>query len=140
VGLPEVLADWARAGGVGPLGYQGLGNAEQDKEWPGWLLRPQGPDELAAAWVERGLFPDAVTLNWTDGSPVAVFGSLPGRAGRRLEVDRERGVPLLWKSAAGNRWHFREYEWRESQGQRRLIPKRIVVEQAQGGQHVFVAR
>lgn len=139
LGLPELLAGWARTGGVGETAYQGLAGAERGGDWPAWLLRPEAPDGLAAAWLERGLFPDAVTLDWTDGAPVAVFGVPAGHAGRRLEVDRERGVPLLWRSASGAHWHFRQYRWRQGPQRRRLVPERIVVEGPDGGTRVFVA-
>lgn len=138
--LPDALAGWARVGGVGETDYEGLAQARQGDDWPAWLLRPGDPDELAAAWIGRGLFPDAVTLDWSEGAPVAVFGALPGHSGRRLEVDLDRGVPLVWKDSAGSRWHFRDYRWQEGEGRRRLVPRRIVVEKPDGDLRAFVAQ
>jgi hypothetical protein len=126
---------------VGDTAYGHSGSGSRPPNWPTWLLRPQSPEGLAREWIGRGLFPGAVTLHWQDGGPAVVFGSRPGHAGRRLIVDRERGVPLVWKNLAGQTWRFRHYQWREGDQRRRLVPQRIVLEKpGEEGRRVFVAQ
>ncbi len=139
LGVHAALDKWLRDGGVRNYRYQAVGSMDRPSDWPGWLLVPAGADALNRAFLDRGLFPETVSLDWRRGSgAVLIFGSPPGQPGMQLIVDRDRQRPLVLRTAAGVTWTFTDY--RSRPGRHTGIPGRIVRLGPYGVQTVLTPR
>jgi hypothetical protein len=135
----ETLSEWLRDGGLGGAEYRARGLPERPADWPGWLLRPAGPDALSLAFLDRGLHPEATTLDWhTEHGVVAIHGVRGDETGLHLVVDRNRQRPLLLRTGAGTVWELRGYRPRE--GRLTGLPARIVRRGPEGEETVFRRR
>ena len=132
----EALAGWLADDGVGQTEYTPVGAMFAPTDRPAWLLRPGGADALNRHFIERSLYPEAVSLDWREGvGAVLIFGSRQPGEGFRLVVDRERQRPLELETAAGVRWRFLDY--RSRAGRRTGLPDRLVRTGPDGGRYVF---
>lgn len=121
----QALAAWLADDGVAGARFRPVGAMSPPGDLPRWLLRPAGADALNRKFLDRGLYPEAVSLDWRDGvGAVLVFGARHPASGFRLVVDRNRQRPLELETTGGVRWRFRDY--RSAAGRRTGLPGRIV--------------
>ena len=132
----QALDNWLRDGGVADSHYRATGIPELPADWPAWLLRPAGPDALNRHFLEQGLTPEAVTLDWRKAEGVvAIFGRAEPDRGLRLVVDRDRERPVALHLRDGTTWRLRDFE---SAGDRRgALPGAIVRVAPDGSETVF---
>jgi hypothetical protein len=132
----EALGSWLADDGVGETEYTPVGAMFAPTDRPGWLLRPGGADAVSRFFLERSLYPEAVSLDWREGlGAVLIFGARQPGGGFRLVVDRDRQRPVELETADGVRWRFLDY--RSRAGRRTGLPARIVRLGPDGGRYVF---
>ncbi|MFB6260605.1 MAG: hypothetical protein ABEJ96_06595 [Thiohalorhabdaceae bacterium] len=123
--LHQALAGWLDDDGAAAMRYQPEAASGITQPPPRWLLHPQGADALNRKLLQRGMFPEAVNLDWReDVGPVLVFGARHSGGGLRLLVDRDRQRPVELETDNGIRWRFSDYESRP--GRHTGTPERVI--------------
>ena len=132
----QALAAWLADGGSGTTRYKPVTATLASGDQPRWLLRPAGADALSRRLLDRGLYPEAVSLDWREGTgPVLVFGARHPGGGFRLLVDRDRQRPVALETGDGVRWRFLDY--RSTPGRRTGLPGRLVRLGPEGDRTVY---
>lgn len=132
----QALAGWLNDGGAGDTHYQPVTTLGSPDAPPSWLLRPEGADALNRHLLDRGIYPEAVSLDWReDLGAVLVFGNRHSGDGLRLLVDRDRQRPVELETGTGVQWRFLDYA--SSPGRRTGLPGRIVRQDAEGDRTVY---
>jgi len=139
IGMHEALRGWISDGGVGDTRYRVETGAGAPDQPPAWLLRPRDAEGPLQRFLQRGLYPEATTLDWREGSgPVLVFGHPRPGAGLRLVVGRDCQCPLILETPEGIRWSFSDYQDRS--GRATPVPQRIEHRTADGKRTAFHPR
>ena len=139
VAVHQALDHWVGDHGTRGATYAPKGRTQTPLDLPRWLLAPASAEHLARWFLERGLEPEAINLDWhREHGAIWVFGSAPGKPGPRLLVDRDRQRPLVLETLNGVRWEFADYRRR---GTRHAgIPGRITRIGPEGGKTVLSPR
>jgi hypothetical protein len=139
VAVHQALGHWVRDHGARGASYEAVDRSQTAPDLPRWLLAPASAEQLAAWFLARGLYPEAINLDWDrEHGAVWVFGSAAGQPGPRLLVDRDRQRPLVLVTRNGVRWEFADYRRR---GTRHAgIPGRITRIGPEGGETVLSPR
>ncbi len=139
IGMHEALRGWISDGGVGNTRYRVEPGEAVTQQPPAWLLRPHNAEGPIQRFLQRGLYTEATTLDWREGSgPVIVFGHARPGAGLRLVVGRDCRCPLALETPEGVRWSFSDYQDRS--GRATPVPQRIEHRTADGRQTAFHPR
>ena len=132
----QALGAWLADGGTRGTRYSPVGSMFAPSDQPRWLLEPGGADALNQQFLERGLYPEAVSLDWRDGvGAVLIFGARHPQSGFRLVVDRQRQRPVELETADGVRWRFLDF--RSAAGRRSGLPARLVRLGPEGDRTVY---
>jgi|GEM_PF-4363941 len=135
----QALGAWLADNGTRDTRYSPIGSMFAPGDQPRWLLAPAGADALNQRFLERGLYPEAISLDWRDGvGAVLIFGARHPQSGFRLVVDRQRQRPVVLETADGIRWRFRDY--RSAPGRRTGLPQRLVRLGPEGDRTVYTPK
>jgi len=135
----QALGAWLADGGTGSTRYRPVGSLFAPGDQPQWLLHPSGADALSRRFLDRSLYPEAVSLDWREGvGAVLVFGARHPGSGFRLVVDRGRQRPVALETAAGVRWELLDYH--SEAGRRTGLPGRLVRHGPDGDRTVYTPR
>lgn len=133
----RALSGWLADGGVGDTRYQPVTVIGSPEAPPSWLLHPKGADALNRQLLDRGIYPEAIGLDWRKGvGALLVFGAPHSGDGFRLLVDRDRQRPVELETTEGIRWRFLDFESRS--GRRTDLPGRIVRQGVNGGRTAYL--
>lgn len=139
VGVQEALRTWISDGGSGDTRYRVETGEDGTQQPPAWLLRPRDAAGPIQRLMQRGLYPEAATLDWReDSGPVIVFGRARPGAGLRLVVGRDCQCPLALETPEGVRWSFSDY--RSRSGRATPVPQRVEHQSADGRRTAFQPR
>ncbi|MEF8794293.1 hypothetical protein [Thiohalorhabdus sp.] len=135
--LHQALGDWLADEGAGGTHF------EPQQATPGtpdnpprWLLHPDEADALNRILLQRGIFPEAVGLDWREEvGAVLVFGARHPGEGVRLLVDRDRQRPVELETDHGIRWRFLDYQ--SKAGRPTGLPDRVLRLDADGEQTLY---